>query len=159
MSETTEENRGARVLKARKAIKGMTQGRLADLVGLSQQTIGQIEKHNATSTRMYKIAEVLLVNINYLETGKSSPNLSIIENELETFTIEDIQDVFEDAFDSALISTRKTLQRQGHFEDGVIDAVKNKKTLLNIFIAAITHKLTGQYMESNIILNREDKIS
>ncbi|NQY64887.1 MAG: helix-turn-helix transcriptional regulator [Alteromonadaceae bacterium] len=162
MSQTIKENRGDRVLKARKATKGMTQGRLAELVGLSQQTIVQIEKHNSTSSKMYKIAEVLQVSINYLETGeaeKTEPNLSLIQNDIDTFTIEEIQNVVAEAFDSTLISTRKSLQRRGNFDGGIIDAVKNKQTIVNILITAMTHKLTGHYMESNILKDQQNKIS
>ena len=59
------ESVGERLTRIREE-KGYTQKELALGVGVSQQTIGNIERKGSGSTKMPEIAEFLGVNINYL---------------------------------------------------------------------------------------------
>lgn len=65
-----ESSLGERLAKARTEA-GLTQGELASLVGLKQQTIGAIESgEQASTTKIGSLAHVLRVRALWLETGE-----------------------------------------------------------------------------------------
>lgn len=147
------ESVGERLTRIREE-KGYTQKELAIGVGVSQQTIGNIERKGSGSTKMPEIAEFLGVNINYLMKGESQveTTLSLVApNDNSGYSIEDIREKFPRGIDKAINTVRNLLLQQGKLVDGDILLIKNKDLISNVFLKCILIELTNDlFINDNI---------
>lgn len=145
MEMTQKDSFGDRVREARNA-KGLTQTELAAIVGLSQQSIVNIERKNSVPNKLYSFAQALGVTEKYLITGDGSQDLALVQSNEDLFTIEKVQSAIPDALSATIKSVYKTLAKQGQVKEGVVDIVSNRELIESMLIAALTHNLTGEYM-------------
>ena len=145
------ETLGQRLRTLRKA-KGLRQEDIANLVGVKPQTIGSIERNSTPSIKMPEIAEALGVSLQFLKTGKDSPELSLVQqNEfVKGYRVEQISEALPIAFDKALNSVRNFLLQQDKLVEGDISLIKNKDLFFNILSKAIIYEITGDFMASGI---------
>jgi len=139
------ESVGVRLTRIREE-KGYTQKDLASAVGVSQQTIGNIERKGSGSTRMPEIAEFLGVSITYLMKGEelTEPNLSLVNSAHNSgYSVEEIRERFPHGFDKAISTVRSMLFQQGKLLDGDISLIANKELISSVLLKCILVEITG----------------
>ena len=135
---------GERLTRIREE-KGYTQKDLAIGVGVSQQTIGNIERKGSGSTKMPEIADFLGVHINYLMKGvQQEPALSLVKPDDHcVYTIEDIREKFPRGIDKTINTVRNILVQEGNLIDGDIGFIKNKELISSVLLKCILIELTN----------------
>lgn len=158
-NEVKETTIGQRIKQLRKT-KDLTQTDLADLVGVSQQTIGNIENGGANSLKMPEIAEVLGVSLRYLKTGEDieESELKLVDNALpETYSVEDISAALPGAYNKAVNTVRMLMLKQGKLENGDIPLIANKELFLEIFTKAILMEVTNDLLITESVTQELNK--
>jgi transcriptional regulator with XRE-family HTH domain len=150
---TELESIGKRLSRIREE-KGYTQKDVAEAVGVSQQTIGNIEKKGSGSTKMPEIAEFLEVSINHLLKGEhpAGKNLSLVNTSSSSgYSVEDIRAKFPLGFDKAVNTVRNMLFQQGKLIDGDVNLISNKDLISSVLLKCILIELTNDlFINDNI---------
>lgn len=146
--ELNKDSLGARLRAARKKLK-LTQSDLADLVDLTQQSIGNIEKFSTSSIKMGEIAEAVGVSVNYLKTGKKDPKLELVKNP-NSLTIDELAEALPVALDTTITTIRSILAHQGKLTEGDIPLCDNKDIILNVLTKSLIFQLTGDLFYSGL---------
>jgi transcriptional regulator with XRE-family HTH domain len=151
----TEETLGQRLKRLRKA-RGLRQEDVADLIGVTPQSIGAIERRSSTSVKMPEIAEALGVSLSYLRTGEEDKpfELHAVENEtISNYGIDDISSAIPGAYDKTVNTVRNILFQQGKLENGDIPLIANKDIFLSVLTKAILMEVSGDLFINGLTAN------
>tara|TARA_B100002049_G_C15954612_1_gene321950 strand:- start:131 stop:580 length:450 start_codon:yes stop_codon:yes gene_type:complete len=132
---------GKRVKDARME-KGLSQGDLADLVGTSQQAIGNIEKSSPKNSKYYlPISEALKIDYHWLVRGER-PKLGSNESAVD---VESYIDASIAALEEALKAVKIANLRRGYPETDI-----DPDLLKEAFKVSVRGKMTGDYVSAAI---------